>query len=116
MDKKLFGEWCEEIAARYLESVLGWRVLERRVRFREGEIDLICEVDGELRFVEVKGRRSEKFGSVVEAVTAEKVRRLRRVVARWRLERGEGRAGVLCFLGVFLGADGAVKIYERLIE
>ena len=101
MDKHAFGRWCEAQAAEFLRCSLGWRLLEQRVRFREGELDLIMVTpSGELRFVEVKGRRSDRFGRVVEAITSQKIRRMRRAVWRWREASGDRRPGTLIFVGV----------------
>ncbi len=112
-----FGLAMEEKAAQYLESVRGWRVIARRVRFREGEIDLIAETpEQELRFVEVKGRRNEKFGGVVEAVTTHKLQRLRRAVYRWRMASGDRRTGLFYFVGILETGEGAFTIEEHYLE
>ena len=122
LDKKEFGVWCEGVAVDWLASK-GWHALERNVRFREGEIDVIVERRssvhgrrGELQFVEVKGRRSETFGGVVEALTRKKLQRMRRAIWKWRERSGDRRPGEIWFLGVFVGRDGAVTIEEFLVE
>lgn len=106
----------EEVVAKYLQSVRGWRLIDRRVRFREGEIDLIMEAGGELRFVEVKARRNEKFGGVVESVTTQKIRRLKRAIYRWRERENDHRFGVIYFVGILVDGKGALTIEEHLIE
>lgn len=112
-----FGAEIEERAARYLEAVRGWRSVARRVRFREGEIDLIMETpERELRFVEVKGRKNEKFGGVVEAVTTHKLQRLRKAVYRWRMASGDRRMGLFYFVGILESADGTFTIEEHYLE
>ena len=100
MDKNQLGHVFEEQAVQYLELIQGWRVLARNVNFREGEIDLIMEAaTGELRFVEVKGRLSNKFGDVVESLTAQKVRRIKKAMWKWRQVSGDRRVGELWFIG-----------------
>lgn len=111
-----FGLKMERVAVQYLETVKGWRLIDQRVRFREGEIDLIMVSNGALRFVEVKGRRSVRFGGVVESVTAEKLRRLRRAVFRWRMKTKDCRPGLLYFVGVFVNELGALTIEEHILE
>jgi putative endonuclease len=111
-----FGLQMEGVAAQYLQTVRGWRLIDKRVRFREGEIDLIMEAGGELRFVEVKGRRNEKFGGVVESVTTLKIRRLKRAIYRWRERSGDGRFGQIIFVGILVDGKGALTIEEHLIE
>lgn len=96
MDRAAFGLQSEQEAAEYLERKHGWKVLARRVKFREGEIDLIMVTgEGRLVFVEVKARRSFTFGAAVESVTVEKVRRIRRAIAKWRAQSGDFREGEL---------------------
>jgi putative endonuclease len=76
------GRDGEDLAAEYLSS-RGMRVIQRNWRCRAGEIDLIA-VDGRWLVVcEVKTRRSLRAGLPVEAVTPEKVRRLRRLAGEW---------------------------------
>jgi putative endonuclease len=69
------GQSGEDLACGYLER-LGMHVLVRNFRCRVGEIDIVA-LDGDtLVFVEVKERRSDSHGAAVEAVTAEKRRRV----------------------------------------
>ncbi|OBF92212.1 YraN family protein [Mycobacterium sp. 852002-51152_SCH6134967] len=78
------GALGEQLAVDHLQS-LGLRVLERNWRCRYGELDVIA-VDDSVRtvvFVEVKTRTSDRFGGVEEAVTPQKVRRLRRLAGLW---------------------------------
>jgi putative endonuclease len=72
---RLLGERGERLAARHLKRQ-GMRILLRRYRSEQGEIDLIARDGDTLVFVEVKARRK---GSPVEAVTLEKQRRLTNV-------------------------------------
>ena len=69
------GQEWEDLAARYLEEA-GYRILKRNYRTRAGEIDFVAEEGKTLCFIEVKGRRSLRFGAPAEAVTAEKQRRI----------------------------------------
>ena len=110
-----FGKKAEDLALRLLER-RGWKLVDRHVCFREGEIDLIVEKDGGLLFVEVKGRRSSAFGDVVEALTTGKTRRLRKVVIRWRERSGDGRRGRLYFVGILFEREKPVKVIGHLIE
>lgn len=65
----------ERLAGRHLESK-GYRILARNFRVRGGEADLLAEKEGWLVVVEVKARRSRRFGSPLEAVTPVKARRV----------------------------------------
>ncbi len=116
MQNKQFGVWAECEVARYLENVKGWRVLAKNVHFREGEIDLIMVAPEGLYFVEVKGRRSDSFGAVVESMTTGKLRRMRRAVVRWRARSGDFRPGLLMFAGLRLWPGGRVEVDLELLE
>jgi putative endonuclease len=62
---------------------LGYTVIERNVRFREGEIDIIAQ-DGEcLVFVEVKTRRTGMFGSPEESITRRRYQHLAAAIQRY---------------------------------
>ena len=76
------GAYGERLAARYLVES-GMQILDRNWRCDQGEIDIVAMDDGCLVIVEVKTRRSLAFGSPVEAVTAVKAARLRRLAACW---------------------------------
>ncbi len=108
-----WGAEMELLAMQYLESTRGWRLLERNVHFREGEVDLIMVAGEGLRFIEVKARRSEKFGGVVEALTTQKIQRLRRAIYRWRERSGDRRMGQIIFLGILV--RGGVPIFEEFL-
>lgn len=68
----------ESLAAKHLKT-RGCRILAQNYRARRGEIDLIAR-DGEfVVFVEVKTRRSLKFGLPQAAVTWQKQRQISKV-------------------------------------
>ena len=73
------GRRGEDLTCAYYQKS-GYRLLDRnyiyRVGRQTGEIDLIFVRARELVFVEVKTRRSGKFGSAVEAVDINKQRKL----------------------------------------
>ena len=69
-------------------SELGMVVLDRNWRCVAGEIDLVLRDGPVLVFCEVKTRASAAFGAPLEAVSAAKVARLRRLAARWMNEHG----------------------------
>ncbi|GAB38803.1 MULTISPECIES: YraN family protein [Gordonia] len=90
-DRRAFiGQLGEDLAARYVIG-LGWSVLERNWRCRYGEIDLIAndndDFDPTLVVVEVKTRASRVFGDPAQAVTADKLSRLRRLTRIWLTEQ-----------------------------
>ena len=71
--RQKFGEKGESLAVRYLKKN-GYKILEQNYRTKLGEIDIIAREKKTLVFVEVKSRRSIRFGSPKWAVTPKKQR------------------------------------------
>lgn len=65
------GQLGEEIAVRYLEQQ-GYVVLARNWRHGHHEIDIICRYGQDLIFVEVKTRRTRRFGLPEESISKSK--------------------------------------------
>jgi putative endonuclease len=85
------GALGEQLATDHLTG-LGLQVVTRNWRCRYGELDVIA-VDPTTRtvvFVEVKTRTGDGFGGLAQAVTEQKLRRLRRL-AGWWLATQDGR-------------------------
>lgn len=61
------GDAGEKIAEKFLVGK-GYEVLERNWNCREGELDLVMGRDKEIVFVEVKTRKSGKYGSGEDAI------------------------------------------------
>jgi putative endonuclease len=76
------GRYGEAVAARHLSDT-GMAILDRNWRCEQGELDLVAREGRTAVFVEVKTRRTERFGSPAEAVTPAKADRLRRLALRW---------------------------------
>ena len=85
---KRLGEAGERIASRDLEQH-GYDVVDRNVRRREGEIDLVALHGDTLVFVEVKLRTSRKMGAAVQAVSPAKGARLRSLAEAYSAEHPE---------------------------
>jgi putative endonuclease len=108
--RRPLGIAAEMAAAEYLERG-GMRVVERNVRFREGEIDLVCREGGTWVFVEVKCRRARWGDGPAEAVSWWKRRRLTRLAIhylKWR-HLGEPRCR-FDVVAVTIGDDGALGV------
>jgi putative endonuclease len=103
------GAAGEARAARWYEA-RGYRVLERNWRCREGELDLVVARGRVLVVVEVKTRRTDRFGSPAEAATPAKQRRLRSLALRY-LEASGARPSTLRFDVVSILA-GRLEVIE----
>ena len=80
--KDELGRRGEALAVDFLRQ-LGCSVLAQNWRCSLGEIDVIVCDGTETVFVEVKTRSSVAFGHPLEAITGEKLARLRRLAAVW---------------------------------
>jgi putative endonuclease len=84
--RQSLGRAAEDAAARCLERA-GLAVIERNVRFAEGEIDLVGRDGDVVVFVEVKCRRATWGDAPAAAVSWHKQRRLTRLAQhylKWR--------------------------------
>jgi len=72
------GKLGEQMAAAYLEEA-GYRILEQNYRCRFGEIDIIARDGDTIVFVEVKSRRSDKYGLPQLAVGPDKQMRISKI-------------------------------------
>jgi putative endonuclease len=69
--KKHLGQRGEAMATEYLISK-GYTILEKNWRFRRAEIDIICQLEQILIFVEVKSRSYTFYGEPEESISAYK--------------------------------------------
>ena len=109
MDSHDLGAFGERKAAEYLFAC-GFQILAQNLYYREGEIDILAEKEGHLFAIEVKTRRSQRFGAVVESMTAQKIKRIQRAVRRWRQESKDSRDLSLCFIGIEVTASGQLNL------
>src|SRR6185369_1062344 len=79
--KKEEGKIGEDIAVEYLKKH-GFKIIDRNFLIRGGEIDIVAleysnvTEEETLVFIEVKTRRSNEFGTPLEAITPWKIRSL----------------------------------------
>ena len=75
-ESRLLGRWGESLAADYLRG-RGYEILASGWHCRFGELDIVAEGEGFLCFVEVKLRRSARYGAGAEYVDRRKQEKLR---------------------------------------
>jgi len=108
--KDELGRLGEQLAVEYLESE-GMRVLERNWRCPVGEIDIVARDGNTLVMVEVKTRSGVLFGTPFSAITADKLARLRRLVAAWiTAHNGAHRDVRIDAVSVLVPRRGAIEI------
>jgi putative endonuclease len=108
--KDVLGKRGEQLAADYLAGE-GFEIVARNWRCHEGEVDLVA-LDGRTTvIVEVKTRSGVGFGHPFEAVTREKLGRLRRLAAAWCRESDRTVHGLrIDVVAVIVGRDGTHTI------
>ncbi len=84
---RALGRHGEDLAADWMMRK-GYRIRERNVRTRLGEIDLVAEQEGTIVIIEVKTRRTSNAGLPLESITPAKASRLRRLAEAYMVDRG----------------------------
>ncbi|MED1785243.1 YraN family protein [Brevibacillus fortis] len=80
--RRLLGQRGEQLAESYLVSK-GLRIVDRNVRTKRGEMDLIA-LDGNcLVFIEVRTRSSQFYGTASESITWKKKQKLRELAIEY---------------------------------
>jgi putative endonuclease len=104
------GESGEEIAAAFLREQ-GMVIVDRRVRFARGELDIVARNGGEWVFVEVKTRSASGLGLAAEAMTPAKSRRMGRAVREYVARHHLCEAPMRCDLvAIDVGTGGELRI------
>ena len=80
--RQQFGKESESLAVRYLKKN-GYKILEQNYRTRLGEIDIIAKKKKTIVFVEVKSRKSIRYGNPKWAVTPQKQRKISMVALQY---------------------------------
>ncbi|MCK9375445.1 MAG: YraN family protein [Syntrophobacterales bacterium] len=113
--RRQLGDQGEDLAAAALKKQ-GYKILERNYVTPLGEIDLIARQGKTLVIVEVKTRKSLRFGSPQEAVSVAKQQRLRRLAAYYLKQKRLGEDVLVRFdvVAILLEADEAqVEIIQE---
>jgi putative endonuclease len=76
------GQRSEDRATAALVKA-GYRIVERNVRFKMGELDAVAYQGETMVFVEVRSRADDRFGGALHAVPASKQRQVARVAAAY---------------------------------
>jgi putative endonuclease len=112
--RQILGKSGEDLACAELRR-RGYAILARRFRTRGGELDIVARDGATLVFVEVKARRTSRFGTAAEAVTYRKRARLARMadefLARTRLVSVPCRFDVVAVTVPDGGAAPRVEVY-----
>ncbi|MBU1148954.1 YraN family protein, partial [Patescibacteria group bacterium] len=80
--KQKIGKLGEMIASNWLKK-LGYQILATNWHSQEGEIDIVASRNRILTFIEVKTRRSNRFGSAAESITEQKQAKLIKCIQKY---------------------------------
>jgi len=104
------GKHGESIAVRHLEQN-GYRILERNVYSRVGEIDIVACIRNTYHFVEVKTRLNCEYGCALESITHKKLNRIQRTVEGYL---NKNRLKDICIsidlIAIDINVDGVVNV------
>jgi putative endonuclease len=110
IDRRALGNEGERRAARFLAR-RGYRIVARNLRSGGVEVDLVARRAGLWVFVEVKTRRSLRFGRARESLGERQKARLVRAARAWRAGRGADGARIrFDLIACELRADGTWHI------
>jgi putative endonuclease len=84
--RRKLGDLGESVAAKFLMKK-GFELIDRNVHSPGGEIDLIMKDGDELVFIEVKTRKSHRFGFARESFSPQKARRMLLAIEHYFLVR-----------------------------
>lgn len=109
-DRRALGSEGEERAAGYLAR-RGYRIVARNLRVGGVEVDLVASRGGVWVFVEVKTRRSTRFGRARESLGPRQCARLVHAARAWLAgRRGRRRRVRFDLVACELRADGSWTI------
>lgn len=111
-DNIKIGKIGEDIAKEYLKG-RGYQVLEKNCRTRYSEIDLVCQKNNEMVFVEVRTKTNERFGSPEETINRDKINRLTRAANAYAAKKkwqGPYRIDAVC---IVLNLNNTAKRIEQ---
>jgi putative endonuclease len=110
--KDALGARGESLACDHLLG-RGYTIIDRNWRCDVGEIDIVARTSTTLIVCEVKTRSSLRHGDPVEAVSARKLKRLRRLALRWLDEHSIYAPSIrIDVIGILLRRDGTVVLHH----
>lgn len=111
------GNLGEKVAEEYLKRK-GYKIIARQWKCKVGEADLIADHLGCLVFIEVKSRRTARFGAPEESITPDKFNKVAQVAEMYLLQKNLSDAryridGVGVFFDTATGT-ATIRHYEDI--
>lgn len=114
------GNEGEEIAAKFLTDK-GFEILERNYFTKFGEIDLVVAKDNVLRFIEVKLKNGDFFGTPEEMIGANKLGKVQRMAEYYLMDKSEVAKryetysiDAVCIVVAETGEVSRINLYENI--
>ena len=110
------GAQGEQLAVEHLQR-LGLRVVDRNVRTRTGELDIVAVDDTTVVFCEVKTRRAGHAANPFDGLYPDQCRRIRTLAVAWLSGAGRGvRRPTVRFdaIGITIDGQGRLQSLEHL--
>jgi putative endonuclease len=107
--RRATGKIGETLAASFLQ-LKGYQILERNWRSGRVEIDLIARKGAVIHFVEVKTRRSLRYGWPEEYINSKKIARMTRAVEHYLQTQTDLSPVQLDILSILL-SDGEPAVF-----
>ena len=114
MNRRETGALGEKLARDFLEK-RGYRIIETNYRCPEGEIDIVAQHQDTLVIIEVRTKKSLKFGSPEESTTPTKMKRLSTLAACYgQAHSNLPAAWRIDIMAIELGARGDLLRIEQI--
>ncbi len=126
LNKKEVGRIGEDVACLFLEKK-GFKIVHKNYRKPWGEIDIIAEKDGEVRFIEVKTvsrempadfSREKNTYRPEEQIHPAKLKKITRTAELYMQSRGDNREFQIDAVGVFLDTKtrrARCRLFEQIL-
>lgn len=119
MKRRETGIIGEKLACDFLGKN-GYQIVETNYRCPDGEIDIIAQQKDTLVFVEVRTKKSSRFGTPEESITPAKMKKLRTVAAHYGQNRDNlplsWRIDVVAIQMESSGRVSRIELIENAVE
>ncbi len=117
MEKSDVGKLGEDLAAEFLKK-RGFKILARNWKSpRWGELDIVCENNNTLVFVEVKTRSAGSLGKPFEAVNYHKIRSLLKTAQNYKLYNPNTPEQLrVDVVSIVLGSPPEIEYFENIYQ
>lgn len=115
--RQIFGRKSESAAVKHLKKN-GYKILEQNYRTKMGEIDIIAREKDVIVFVEVKARRSDRFGGPKWALTYKKRQKISMAALQYlkAVKKTDSRARFDVVAIQLTGEKNTIEIIKNAFE